>query len=63
MPVDQYQIINYTQEEILDMVAKTWLVGPQYYTPHYSNLGIAVLGRALEAAVGVSYEDFVNLAM
>lgn len=38
---------NITEKEVLGRVAGTLTVYPQFGLPHYSNLGIALLGRAL----------------
>eukprot|EP01114_Cavostelium_apophysatum_P020226 TRINITY_DN6724_c0_g1_i1.p1 TRINITY_DN6724_c0_g1~~TRINITY_DN6724_c0_g1_i1.p1 ORF type:complete len:512 (-),score=105.75 TRINITY_DN6724_c0_g1_i1:76-1611(-) len=60
IPVDAYDMANYTQAEILERIAQTYLLFPQYGTPHYSNLGIALLGRALQSAAGIEYEELME---
>ncbi|KAL6058890.1 Beta-lactamase-like protein 2 [Balamuthia mandrillaris] len=46
---------------ILERLAQEILLYPQYTRPHYSNLGLALLGRALEKAVPEkSYEEWVR---
>lgn len=49
-----------TEAQILANLAQTYLLYPPYNTPHYSNLGISLLGRTLEKAVGQLYEDYVE---
>eukprot|EP01102_Stenamoeba_stenopodia_P003345 TRINITY_DN1329_c0_g1_i2.p1 TRINITY_DN1329_c0_g1~~TRINITY_DN1329_c0_g1_i2.p1 ORF type:complete len:415 (+),score=57.04 TRINITY_DN1329_c0_g1_i2:106-1350(+) len=45
---------------VLERLANLYLVYPPYTRSHYSNLGISLLGRALERAVGIEYEQFVE---
>jgi CubicO group peptidase (beta-lactamase class C family) len=33
---------------------------PMYQMPHYADSAFAILGRALESVVEMSYEDYVN---
>jgi len=47
-----------TGEKILDRLANRILVLPQNTKGHYSNLGFAILGRALEKASSTVYEEF-----
>eukprot|EP01114_Cavostelium_apophysatum_P008470 TRINITY_DN2098_c0_g1_i1.p1 TRINITY_DN2098_c0_g1~~TRINITY_DN2098_c0_g1_i1.p1 ORF type:complete len:510 (+),score=94.29 TRINITY_DN2098_c0_g1_i1:84-1613(+) len=60
VPVDWYKMHLFNQSQILQRVAQTYLLFPQYDTPHYSNLGLALLGRTLQAASSIEYEDFVE---
>lgn len=48
-----------SQAEILSLVAELTPLCEQFGGTHYSNLGIALLGRALEMAAGKSWERFV----
>jgi hypothetical protein len=64
-----------TQEDILESIAQTYVVLPQYTRAHYSNFGVSLLGRtlgtyyciptvayhpSLERAAGVKYETYVE---
>ncbi len=52
---------NCTQAEILAVIHNsTTMLAPTYARTHYSNLGIALLGRALEAVAGMSWEQWVT---
>lgn len=48
-----------TEAQILSNLAQTYLLYPPCTMPHYSNLGISLLGRTLEKVVGTTYEDYV----
>jgi len=60
VPCSWYDMYMCTEDEILFNVSQTYLLFPQYNTPHYSNLGLALLGRTLEKAAGIQYETFVE---
>lgn len=49
-----------SEDEILAALSQQYVLMPQYYRPHYSNLGIALLGRALEKVAGQRYEDYMK---
>jgi CubicO group peptidase (beta-lactamase class C family) len=53
--------LNCTEAQVLSDVARQWTVWASYEQPHYSNLGFALLGRALAHAVGpdVQFEDWM----
>ena len=44
---------------MLKAIAEMTVISPQYTQTHYSNLGIALLGRALEKVAGISWEQYV----
>ncbi|GAM20616.1 hypothetical protein SAMD00019534_037910 [Acytostelium subglobosum LB1] len=48
------------EETIMENLAKYILILPQYQTAHYSNLGLALLGRTCEKAAKQKYEDYVE---
>jgi len=48
------------QDIVLSRLATRRMIAPQNTVPHYSNLGLALLGRALEKAVSIRYEDYVE---
>lgn len=52
--------LNCTEAQVLAKVAEQFLIYPQYTRPHYSNLGYALLGRAVGHAANASYEDYVT---
>eukprot|EP01132_Coremiostelium_polycephalum_P004350 gene4350-5444_t len=49
-----------SEKVVMERLAKMYLILPQYHTPHYSNLGFALLGRSLEKACDTKYERFVH---
>jgi len=49
-----------TEDVVLYRLATRRMIAPQNTKPHYSNLGLALLGRALEKASATVYEDFVQ---
>ncbi|EGG17819.1 hypothetical protein DFA_08820 [Cavenderia fasciculata] len=49
-----------TEEMILSMLSKMFLVLPQYSVTHYSNLGISMLGHALARAASQPYHTYVK---
>eukprot|EP01132_Coremiostelium_polycephalum_P011352 gene11352-13899_t len=48
------------EKTILERLAKQFLILPQYTQTHYSNLGLALLGRTLERAAQLEYEKYVE---
>jgi len=60
VPCDWYKLDVCTEDEILANLSRTYLLFPQYSTPHYSNLGISLLGRALEKVAKIPYETYVE---
>jgi len=61
VPCTWFEMAQCTEAEILANLSQTYLLFPQYNTPHYSNLGIALLGRALEkSSIATQYETFVE---
>ncbi|KAF2069471.1 hypothetical protein CYY_009216 [Polysphondylium violaceum] len=50
---------NCTEEVIIENLSKTFLILPQYKQTHYSNLGIALLGRTLAKAAKTNYEKYI----
>lgn len=59
MPCYNANPYSCTEEEILANLAESYLLYRPNSMPHYSNLGVSILGRTLEKAVGVQYEDYV----
>jgi len=51
---------NCTTEIVILQVNQRYLVFPQYNTPHYSNLGMSILGHALGAAAEQPFEKYVT---
>jgi len=51
---------NCTENMNIEMLANISLFYAPYTVPHYSNLGIALLGRCIERAVGMQYEKFLQ---
>ncbi|GAM25603.1 hypothetical protein SAMD00019534_087780 [Acytostelium subglobosum LB1] len=49
-----------SEATILERLGETFLILPQYYHVHYSNLGMSVLGRTCEKAANKLYEDYVQ---
>jgi len=60
VPCDWFKYSICTEKEILANLTNTYVLYPPYYRAHYSNLGIALLGRTLEKAAGVPYERYVE---
>eukprot|EP01127_Copromyxa_protea_P000629 TRINITY_DN10534_c0_g1_i1.p1 TRINITY_DN10534_c0_g1~~TRINITY_DN10534_c0_g1_i1.p1 ORF type:complete len:514 (-),score=76.54 TRINITY_DN10534_c0_g1_i1:64-1605(-) len=60
VPCPWFRMADCTESVIMEMSKKRAYVVPQYSHAHYSNWGIALLGRALEKAVGVDYEVYMN---
>ena len=48
-----------TDAEILEAISELTVLSPQFAQVHYSNLGIALLGRALQRASNTTWEEFV----
>ena len=48
-----------TESEILEAISELTVLSPQFAQAHYSNLGLALLGRALQRAANTTWEDFV----
>ena len=51
---------NLTNSEMLARIAQLVLVTPPYTAPMYSNLGFSLLGHALSAVGGASYQDLIE---
>ncbi|EGG18547.1 beta-lactamase family protein [Cavenderia fasciculata] len=51
---------NCTESIILERLQEHFLILPQYTTTHYSNLGMALLGRACGKAAHMEYEQYVE---
>ncbi|KYQ91917.1 beta-lactamase family protein [Tieghemostelium lacteum] len=51
---------NCTERIILERLAEQFLILPVYTQTHYSNLGIAALGRTLGKAAQMEYEQYVE---
>ncbi|KAK5583809.1 hypothetical protein RB653_005411 [Dictyostelium firmibasis] len=49
-----------SEEVIVERLSKMFLIMPSYQTTHYSNLGIALLGRTLAKAANTEYEKYVK---
>eukprot|EP01133_Synstelium_polycarpum_P010905 gene10905-12710_t len=49
-----------TERIILQNLAETYLILPVYTMAHYSNLGLALLGRTLEKVAKTKYETYVE---
>ncbi|EFA76853.1 polyADP-ribose polymerase [Heterostelium album PN500] len=63
VPCDFDMLPNSTicsEEIILERLGKTFLILPQYTMTHYSNLGMALLGRTCGKAAKVEYETYVE---
>ena len=48
-----------TEAEILEGISRMTVLSPQFAQAHYSNLGIALLGRALQRAANTTWEDYL----
>lgn len=51
---------NFSTSEMIELLNQVPVIFPPLSYVHYSNLGIALLGRALETLLSVSYESFVQ---
>ncbi len=51
---------NCTPELVYAELQNRWLIFPQSEIPHYSNLGISILGNCLEIAAGVPYAEYIT---
>jgi len=60
VPCPFSQMSNCTESEILERISRSYLLFEQYSIPHYSNLGIALLGRVLEKAMTTQYETLID---
>jgi CubicO group peptidase (beta-lactamase class C family) len=63
VPCDWERMNECGEQQILSRVANQLLLYPQYTHPHYSNLGLALLGRALQRVTGMEYEEYVQKQM
>lgn len=71
LPCPWFKLGSCPEEVVLEKLKSEAYIQPQYYRGHYSNLGIALLGRAIgmelheaqlnlsEKASGVKYEDWI----
>eukprot|EP01113_Clastostelium_recurvatum_P034394 TRINITY_DN4662_c0_g1_i1.p1 TRINITY_DN4662_c0_g1~~TRINITY_DN4662_c0_g1_i1.p1 ORF type:complete len:510 (+),score=103.43 TRINITY_DN4662_c0_g1_i1:35-1564(+) len=50
----------YTVDNVLKVLSRMYVIHPPFVRPHYSNLGMAILGRAIEKATGGTYEAYVE---
>jgi len=62
IPVDWAEMGNYNEAQILSLISQLYTLYAGYSYPHYSNLGMALLGRTLEKATSPStmYENWVE---
>ena len=51
--------VGYSEAEILKKARGLRVLCPQFEQAHYSNFGIALLGRALQRAVNTTWEEWV----
>jgi CubicO group peptidase (beta-lactamase class C family) len=49
-----------TEAEILAALSKLTVLSPQFAEAHYSNLGLSLLGRALQRAANMTWEEYVE---
>ncbi|EGC30566.1 hypothetical protein DICPUDRAFT_50700 [Dictyostelium purpureum] len=49
-----------SEQVIIERLSKMFVILPTYKTIHYSNLGLALLGRTLEKAANTQYEKYVH---
>eukprot|EP00939_MAST-03C_sp_MAST-3C-sp1_P001219 g1219.t1 len=49
-----------TEQRVLRAVANLTVLSGMYESPHYSNLGLALLGRAIEKTANVSWETYLR---
>ncbi|KAM9968176.1 hypothetical protein ACTFIW_002612 [Dictyostelium discoideum] len=56
--LDDWDICS--EEVIIERLSKMFLIMPSYQSTHYSNLGIALLGRILAKAANTEYEKYVK---
>jgi CubicO group peptidase (beta-lactamase class C family) len=59
LPRETPECYRCSQEEILRKISGLYVLCEQYHGTHYSNLGLALLGRSLEVAAGKSWERFM----
>eukprot|EP01113_Clastostelium_recurvatum_P024136 TRINITY_DN2880_c0_g1_i1.p1 TRINITY_DN2880_c0_g1~~TRINITY_DN2880_c0_g1_i1.p1 ORF type:complete len:521 (-),score=101.55 TRINITY_DN2880_c0_g1_i1:14-1576(-) len=58
VPCDWF--LSCTEDQILRNLSTMYVIHPPNTRPHYSNLGIALLGRATEKVTGGTYENYVE---
>lgn len=59
-PLDYWEDLEFpTIEELVDSLSRTEKIHAELTEIHYSNLGIALMARALEHIAGQSWEDYV----
>ena len=59
LPRDCPECDRCSQDRILEQIAGMTALCGQYDGTHYSNLGISLLGRALEQVAGKTWEEFM----